>query len=211
MYDEPGRFRQTSERTDDFSYTARLQRLESARWKRRLDVQAPYRWNVRRLCPGLVLDIGCGLGRNLAHLGARAVGVDHNAHSVAHARRSGLTAFTPEQFWAAHRAAARQFDTLLAAHVLEHLSAVEGERVLRGYLPALRPGGRLVLITPQERGWHSDPTHVRWVGPAELTSVSAALGLVPVSQRSFPLPRAAGHVFRYNEFVHVSTSPTAAS
>ena len=34
-------------------------------WKRALDVQAPYRWNLRRLKPGFMLDVGCGLGRNL--------------------------------------------------------------------------------------------------------------------------------------------------
>ena len=55
--------------TDVPAYADRLQTLEQARWKQLLDVQAPYRWNIRRLGLGRTLDVGCGLGRNLAHLG----------------------------------------------------------------------------------------------------------------------------------------------
>jgi hypothetical protein len=36
-------------RTADESYTKRLQREEGRWWKRLVDVQAPYRWNLRRL------------------------------------------------------------------------------------------------------------------------------------------------------------------
>ena len=38
-------------------------RLETLR--RMLPTQAPYRWNLRRLRLGRVLDVGCGVGRNL--------------------------------------------------------------------------------------------------------------------------------------------------
>ncbi|MGH3982953.1 MAG: hypothetical protein ACRDST_09810 [Pseudonocardiaceae bacterium] len=77
------------------AYTDRLAELGQARWKRLLDVQAPYRWNLRRLLgERRVLDVSCGIGRNLAHLGAGSVGVDHNRHSVRTCRDRGLTAFT---------------------------------------------------------------------------------------------------------------------
>ena len=49
--------------TADPAYTARLRDLEGRGWKQRLDVQAPYRWNLRRLHPGLTLDVGCEIGR----------------------------------------------------------------------------------------------------------------------------------------------------
>ena len=55
-------------------YAERLETLETARWKRVLDVQAPYRWNLRRLGLGFTLDIGCGIGRNLP---VAAGAVDH--------------------------------------------------------------------------------------------------------------------------------------
>lgn len=191
--------------TAEPGYAHRLERLESAAWKRWLNVQAPYAWNVRRLCRGQVLDLGCGIGRNLAHLGDRAVGVDHNEHAVRVAQSRGLVAFTPAEFWVWQQRTSAGFDTLLAAHLLEHLAEQEADDLLRGYLPLVHPGGRVVMITPQERGWHSDDTHVRWVGFGELARTSSRLRLSVLTRQSFPLPRAAGRVFRYNEFVHVAT------
>jgi SAM-dependent methyltransferase len=86
------------EATAGRDYADRLVRLRSAWWKHVIDVQAPYRWNIRRLRLGRTLDVGCGIGRNLHHLGPDAVGVDHNADSVAVARSLGLTAYTGEEF-----------------------------------------------------------------------------------------------------------------
>lgn len=50
-------------------YAERLQTLETKRWKTLLDVQRPYRWNLRRLDLKRTLDVGCGIGRNLRNLG----------------------------------------------------------------------------------------------------------------------------------------------
>ncbi len=190
--------------TSGVEYTQRLRRLEGARWKRLLSVQAPYRWNVRRLRLGFTLDVGCGIGRNLRHLDGNGVGVDHNPTSVAEARAAGLYAYTPEEFRASGYAEPGRFDSMLLAHVLEHLSEDESRDLVAGYLPYLRPGGRVVFITPQERGYASDGTHVRFVGFAEASAQAEALGLRVTRAYSFPLPRAAGRVFTYNEFVVVS-------
>src|SRR6185503_19361862 len=75
--------------TSGADYTARLSSLGDQWWKRALDVQAPYRWNLRRLELGFTLDIGCGLGRNLKHLEGRGVGIDHNQTSIDIARAAG--------------------------------------------------------------------------------------------------------------------------
>jgi hypothetical protein len=65
------------------SYTARLTTLESPLWKRVLNIQAPYRWDLRRLLGDRVtLDVGCGVGRNLQNLPPGSVGVDHNMDSL---------------------------------------------------------------------------------------------------------------------------------
>lgn len=187
--------------TDRPDYAARMLGLEKARWKQWLDVQAPYRWNVRRLDLGRTLDVGCGLGRNLAHLDGRGVGVDHNGASIAVARERGLEAYTVEEFANAPCAQPKSFDSLLAAHVVEHLSKAEALALLEFYLPYVRDGGKVVLITPQERGYTTDPTHVRFCGYPEVRELCEAVGLTVVRQYSFPFPQWAGRVFPYNEFV----------
>lgn len=186
-------------------YAARLQRLEGARWKQVLNVQAPYRWNLRRLRLGRTLDVGCGIGRNLAQLPG-SVGVDHNATSVAVARTRGLVAFTPDELAGAPAAARGSFDSMLLAHVVEHLSEADGTALVESYLPYLRPGGQVACITPQEKGFTTDATHVRFVGFGELDALADRLGLTVVRRLSFPFPRWAGRVFPYNEFVVVARS-----
>ncbi|MEV6812490.1 class I SAM-dependent methyltransferase [Micromonospora sp. NPDC051296] len=193
--------------TEGEDYTRRLQQLSGARWKRVLDVQAPYRWNLRRLRLGRTLDVGSGLGRNLINLGEGAVGVDHNPTSVAHTRALGLEAYTTEEFFRSEHARADAFDSLLAAHLLEHMPVEQAREVVASYLPFVRSGGRAVFITPQERGYRSDASHVRFVGFAEAAEDCRELGLTVSRQYSFPFPRAAGRLFTYNEFVTVARLP----
>ena len=190
--------------TEDAAYADRLARLETVWWKRWFDVQRPYRWNLRRLEPGFTLDIGCGLGRNLSHLGGNGVGIDHNEESVATARKRGLRAFTPDEFAASEYATPGRFDSLLCAHVVEHMGRDDAVALLAPYLAYVRRGGKVILITPQERGFRSDPTHVTFVDFDGLAELARALGLQPENARSFPFPRAAGRAFTYNEFVTVA-------
>ncbi|TNM42767.1 class I SAM-dependent methyltransferase [Nocardioides albidus] len=192
-------------------YAERLRRKENAAWKRALDVQRPYRWNLRRLDLGRTLDVGCGIGRNLRNLGGDSVGVDHNADSIAVAREAGLTAYTTTEFWETGLGAPGSYDSLLLAHVLEHVSSEVADSIVREYLPCLRPGGKVVFITPQEVGFRSDHTHIRWVDKAGLLEHAEALGLSVQRSYSFPFPRPLGKVFKYNEFVQLATWPGPAS
>src|SRR5689334_18506356 len=136
--------------TADRRYAARLVTQEAAWWKRLLDVQAPYRWNLRRLQPGFTLDIGCGIGRNLLHLAGNGIGVDHNAHSVEIARARGLQALTADEFRASPFNAPARFDSLLLAHVVEHMDESQAIALLQSYLHTLKSGGKIIIITPQE-------------------------------------------------------------
>ena len=183
--------------TEAPAYAARLQSLEQARWKQLLDVQVPYRWNIRRL----------GLGRNLAHLGGEGVGVDHNPTSVAKARERGLQAYTADEFLAGPLAHPGSFDSLLAAHLVEHMTEADAVDLLQTYLPLVRPTGKVVLITPQEKGYTTDATHVRFCGYEEVATLCEKVGLRVVRQYSFPFPRPAGKVFPYNEFVTLARAP----
>lgn len=189
-------------------YAERLSRLGSAGWKRALDVQAPYRRNLRRLRLGRTLDVGCGTGRNFRALEPGSVGVDHNPHSVALAREAGLAAYTVDEFFAdPELTRPGAFDSMLVSHVVEHLPPAEAGAIIGSYLPFVREGGRVVLITPQERGYASDPTHVAFTDLAALRALCDTLGLVADRGYSFPFPRFAGRLFTYNEFVLVAHRP----
>lgn len=191
--------------TTGTDYTKRLTRLQTARWKQVLDVQAPYRWNLRRLLGGRrVLDVGCGIGRNLVNLSAGSVGVDHNTHSVQECRGQGLTAHTADAFLARAPAEVGGFTGMLAAHLVEHLPKGAAAEVLSPYLPYLAPNARIVLICPQERGYASDVTHTVFHDHVRLRVLCEDLGLTVERELSFPFPRWAGRAFTYNEFVTVA-------
>jgi 2-polyprenyl-3-methyl-5-hydroxy-6-metoxy-1,4-benzoquinol methylase len=194
-------------RTQSRAYAQRLVALERTWWRRVLPVQAPYRWNLRRQRLGRTLDVGCGVGRNLAHLESGSVGVDHNEAAVAVARSRGLDARTVSELMSSDDAKEESFDAILLAHVVEHMSRHAARDLLRTYLPYLRPGGRVFLVCPQERGYASDPTHETFTTGEDLVALAEDVGLRPAGWRSFPLPRAAGRVFTYNEFNVLASKP----
>ncbi len=193
----------------DAAYADRLRTHESVWWKRLLDVQLPYRLHLRRLNLGFVLDVGCGLGRNLTNLGGAGagVGVDPNPDAIEICRSRGLTAFTPDELATSEYSAPGRFDSLLISHVLEHMSDDAALALITRYLPHVRAGGRAVFITPQEAGFRSDPTHVEFVDLARLEGLGRAAGLRRETGYSFPFPRPVGRWFKYNEFVLIARKP----
>jgi 2-polyprenyl-3-methyl-5-hydroxy-6-metoxy-1,4-benzoquinol methylase len=193
--------------TDPDPYTERLKRLSNSRWKNVLSVQAPYRWNLRRLEPERVLDVGCGIGRNLLHLNGNGVGVDTSRASVDVAKSRGCVAYAVEDFAASEDAVARAFDSLLFAHVLEHMSLGDASNLVREYLPYIRPSGQVIVIVPQEAGYASDSTHVNFLEASDIADLMDGCGLAEIRDYSFPFPRAFGRVFRYNETVVVGRVP----
>ncbi len=188
-------------------YARRLQTKQEVWWKKVLNVQAPYQWNLRRQHLGRTLDVGCGIGRNLETLDAGSVGVDHNEHSIAVARERGVTALTVAEWESSDLRVPESFDGILLAHVIEHMAAPEGVALLRDYLPYLRPGGRVFFVCPQERGYASDATHVRFTTGEDLEALARDVGLEPQPWFSFPFPRWAGKPFIYNEFCLLAVKP----
>jgi 2-polyprenyl-3-methyl-5-hydroxy-6-metoxy-1,4-benzoquinol methylase len=189
----------------DPAYTERLAASVAPRtgWRRVVDPQRPYRWNIRRLAQGRVLDVGCGVGRNLAHLDGRGVGIDPNVTSLDVARARGLEVFTPAEFRASVHGSGRRFDTVVFAHVLEHLDRDEATRLVATHLADVRVGGIVIVICPQQRGQASDPTHVTFVDAALARQILDDAGAEPVRSTSFPLPAWAGRWFTHNETVVV--------
>ena len=188
--------------TSEQWYADRLVRLSGRSWKRLLP--NPYARRIRRLGLGRMLDVGCGIGRNLVSNGGRGVGVDHSPAAVEQCRRLGLEAYTPEEFDAADPGV---FDSMLLSHVLEHTTPDEGRALLERYLPRVRPGGLVVLMTPQAAGQRSDPTHVRPIDREALARELRSLGVEGIRTRSFPFPPFVGRVFRHNENEAVGRIP----
>jgi hypothetical protein len=135
------------------------------------------------------------------------VGIDHNLEAVAEARRRGLTVFTPAEFAASSFAMPGRFDSLLLAHVVEHMRFAEAIELVGRYLPYVRAGGKVILVTPQEAGYRSDPTHVEFAPAERLATLLDHLGIGVEQSSSFPFPRPVGRVFRHNEFVVVGRIP----
>jgi SAM-dependent methyltransferase len=191
------------EKTADADYTDVLVKGSGAKWKQVLDVQRPYRWNLRRLKLGKTLDVGCGIGRNLGNLSPESIGVDHNEHSVALAKEAGYNAVTSKEFEQNKKFKKNSFDSMLLAHVLEHLSTANGEKIIKDYLPYVRD--KVVVICPQEKGFKTDKTHINFLKHKDIEDIMERCGLKVVKSYSFPFHRQAGKAFTYNETVVVGS------
>jgi hypothetical protein len=87
------------------------------------------------------------------------------------------------------------------------MTGAEAKALLDSYLPFLRPGGRVVVFTPQERGFAADPSHIEFLDFGRVRALCAQAGLRVERSYSFPLPRWGGRLFAYNEFVVVARLP----
>lgn len=189
--------------TQGEEYAARLVSLQSAAWKEKLRLLDPYSWQIKFVCKGNVLEIGSGIGRNLRSLKGRSIGVDHNKTSVDFANEKGLKSLTSTQFLTNSEYKNQKFDTILLSHVLEHIDEETQNEIFMQYLPFLKPNARVVIICPQEVGFYSDPTHIRWVDEEILMKTLIALNCSKIKVSSFPFPRRVGTKFIYNQFVAI--------
>jgi SAM-dependent methyltransferase len=159
-------------------------------------VRAYQRRYVEVFAPGArVLDVGCGEGVFLALLkdaGRVGIGVDRSPADIARARARGLEVVEQDAlaFIAEHR---ESFDGVFCAHLIEHLTPSDAVELIEGFRAALKPGGRLVLITPEvrdlevltERFW-LDLTHVRPYPQALLNALLPALGFDVIESGNDP-------------------------
>lgn len=194
----------TTQFTQDPSYTRYLIKEQKVWWKSLLDVQLLCRWNLHRLNPGFVLDIGCGIGRNLINLKGNGVGIDHNFHSVQFVQKLGYEAFMPDEFQKSFFNTVGRFDTILISHVVEHMRQNEAVKLLKRYEYLLKQGGKFIIITPQEAGYKKDPTHVEFMNFAKLRYIIKELKCEILKEYSFPFPRILGYLFIHNEFISVA-------
>ncbi len=152
---------------------------------------APYRW-VRPLVRGKrVLDVGCGSGYGTAELAEEAhwvVGVDDDRSILRTVRQRYRAANLSWVVASAERLPFQDasLDVVCCFQVLEHLPAPE--RFLAETRRVLRPGGLLVLTTPNRAAIFSglNPHHVREYDAGELRELVTPffaeveiLGVVP--------------------------------
>ncbi|MFI5282784.1 MAG: class I SAM-dependent methyltransferase [Candidatus Dormibacterales bacterium] len=113
-----------------------------------LERYAPY---AERFEPGTrVLDLGCGRGEFLQLLqrrGVTGVGVDADPEMVGAVNAKGLHAEVADagEYLSQHQT---EFDGIFASHLIEHMTASQFVEFTHRCATALRPGGRLLLVTP---------------------------------------------------------------
>ena len=120
---------------------------------------------------GPVVDIGCGRGEWLELLkgkGIPAYGVDNNPEVAARAATRGLDVRTENGLDHLRAVGERTVNTVTAFHVAEHLPLDVLIELIDLSLAALRPGGKLILETPNPANlsvgsttFWLDPTHIR--------------------------------------------------
>mgnify|MGYP000913089788 CR=1 FL=1 len=101
---------------------------------------------------GLMLDIGCGSGhklRFLQDLGWNTEGLDFDPVAVDKAKAKGLKVRLGNL--ASQNYPENCFDVITMSHLIEHV--YDPLELLRECRRILKPGGRLVMITPNSESW----------------------------------------------------------
>lgn len=146
-----------------------------------------------------VLDLGCGRGESLALLRSKGIagrGVDSSARMVDLCRERGLEAVVGDLFGHLAELPEGELGAIVSFHVIEHLPPESLDRLVRLGYRALRPGGALILETPNPlslvvaaRNFWLDPTHRRPVHPESLKLHYELAGFDPIERldlRPFP-------------------------
>ncbi len=123
----------------------------------------PELWMPRPFPSAKLLDVGCGSGQFLARmhgLGWEVVGVEPDPAAVRAARATyGLHVVqgTLESL----QNGVGEFDALTLLHVIEHVP--DPRETLHAAWRVLRPGGRLLIVTPNGRGLGSRVFGSAWI------------------------------------------------
>lgn len=135
---------------------------------------------------GLVLDLGCGRGEWLEVLsehGYASRGVDLNGVMVREAQTLGLDAIEQDVIAYLRSLGSESVSAITSMHLVEHLPYEVLIRLVDEALRVLRPGGVLILETPNPENltvgsywFYMDPTHRNPIPPPLLQWIVEARG-----------------------------------
>jgi O-antigen chain-terminating methyltransferase len=139
--------------------------------KQRLHVYLPRIAHLAGDARACALDIGCGRGEwleLLAEQDIRVIGVDSNAAMVAACVARGQSAHCADAITYLRSLPAGSLALVTGFHIIEHIPFATQIALLDAALLALRPGGCLILETPNPENlrvgacsFYTDPTHLR--------------------------------------------------
>ncbi len=139
---------------------------------------------------GVVLEAGCGEGYGadlLAGTARRVLALDYDVPTVAHVARRYPRVVAARANLVALPVATGSVDAVVSLQVIEHLW--EQERFLAECRRVLRPGGQLMVSTPNRltfspgRDTPLNPFHTRELDPVELEEMVAGSGFDDVRVR----------------------------
>jgi SAM-dependent methyltransferase len=108
--------------------------------------------------PAFIVDVGCGDGAATALAAGgnpehRVLGLDWSADALRHARARGLALVRAEAEPDGLPIASGRADVVIMSELIEHL--VDPDSVLDEVRRVLRPGGTLLLSTPNLAAWYN--------------------------------------------------------
>ena len=155
--------------------------------KERLKVYIPFVLPVSTIHnPAYAIDLGCGRGEWLELLGENGFlvsGVDIDDGMLAACKERGLNVSTDDAITFLKDLPDDSQSVISAFHLVEHISFESVLDLVKGGLRALKPGGLLILETPNPENivvgscnFYVDPTHKRPIPPQLLAFVPEYFG-----------------------------------
>ncbi len=141
---------------------------------------ARYAFCVPLVFDNIVLDAGCGFGSGTALLAESAkevIGIDIGIEEIKEAMRyyAKKNVKYIQGDVIALPFALDSFDMAIALEVIEHLDEIEQHQFLRELSRVVRPGGGIILSTPEQSLWHKmglvQHDHKRELTKNEFTSL----------------------------------------
>lgn len=164
-----------------------------------------------------MVDVGCGSGELVSLLGQEGyrhvIGVDTSAEQVALAAERGIAGVRLGDLFETLESEEGRLDAVIALDVLEHFTPANAIRVLDHVARALKPGGTLVVRTPNAvspfagRYRYGDLTHgISFT----MRSLRQALNAAGFSRMAFypvnPVPHGPVSALRYSMWLVIAAA-----